>query len=100
MVGAARTRCRIVGRNLLVVADAAMSQVAATLRAGIVGLIRRLRDRLGIGFLAITDDLDMAGTVAEQVAVMRRGNLLPATAMQESTPPSGHAPGKGTPAGP
>jgi peptide/nickel transport system ATP-binding protein len=50
--------------------------VDATLRAGIVALIRRLRDGFGIAFLVITHDLDMAAAVAEQVAVMQRGRLV------------------------
>jgi peptide/nickel transport system ATP-binding protein len=66
----------LVGRPRLVVADEPTSMVDATLRAGIVALIRRLRDRFGIAFLVITHDLDMAAAVAEQVAVMQRGRLV------------------------
>jgi peptide/nickel transport system ATP-binding protein len=66
----------LVGRPRLVVADEPTSMVDATLRAGIVALIRKLRDRFGIAFLVITHDLDMAGAVAEQVAVMQRGRLV------------------------
>jgi peptide/nickel transport system ATP-binding protein len=66
----------LVGRPRLVVADEPTSMVDATLRAGIVALIRKLRDRFGIAFLVITHDLDLAGAVAEQVAVMQRGRLV------------------------
>ena len=66
----------LVGRPQLVVADEPTSMVDATLRAGIVALIRQLRDRHGIAFLVITHDLDMAGAVSEQVAVMQRGRLV------------------------
>ena len=66
----------LVGRPRLVVADEPTSMVDATLRASIVSLIRQLRERYGIAFLVITHDLDMAGAVAEQVAVMRRGQLV------------------------
>ena len=66
----------LVGRPRLVVADEPTSMVDATLRAGIVALIRQLRDRHGIAFLVITHDLDLAGAVAEQVAVMQRGRLV------------------------
>ena len=66
----------LVGRPRLVVADEPTSMVDATLRAGIVALIRQLRDRHGIAFLVITHDLDMAAAVAEQVAVMQRGRLV------------------------
>ena len=66
----------LVGRPRLVVADEPTSMVDATLRAGIVALIRQLRDRHGIAFLVITHDLEMAAAVAEQVAVMQRGRLV------------------------
>jgi peptide/nickel transport system ATP-binding protein len=66
----------LVGRPRLVVADEPTSMVDATLRAGIVALIRKLRDRFGIAFLVITHDLDMAGAVAEEVAVMQRGRVV------------------------
>ncbi len=66
----------LVGSPRLVVADEPTSMVDATLRGSIVQLIRNLRDRHGIAFLVITHDLDMAGAVAEQVAVMQRGRLV------------------------
>jgi peptide/nickel transport system ATP-binding protein len=66
----------LVGRPRLVVADEPTSMVDATLRGEIVKLIRDLRDRHGIAFLVITHDLDMAGAVAEQVAVMQQGRLV------------------------
>jgi peptide/nickel transport system ATP-binding protein len=73
----------LVGRPRLVVADEPTSMVDATLRAGIVSLIRDLRDRYGIAFLVITHDLDMAGAVSEQVAVMQRGRLVECGATHE-----------------
>ena len=66
----------LVGRPRLVVADEPTSMVDATLRGSIVSLMRDLRERHGIAFLVITHDLDMAGAVAEQVAVMQRGRLV------------------------
>jgi peptide/nickel transport system ATP-binding protein len=66
----------LVGRPRLVVADEPTSMVDATLRAGIVNLIRELKDRHDIAFLVITHDLDVAGAVAERVAVMQRGRLV------------------------
>jgi peptide/nickel transport system ATP-binding protein len=66
----------LVGRPRLVVADEPTSMVDATLRGSIVQLIRDLRDHHGIAFLVITHDLDMAGAVGEQVAVMQHGRLV------------------------
>ena len=66
----------LVNRPRLVVADEPTSMVDATLRGSIVALMRDLRDRHGIAFLVITHDLDVAGAVAEQVAVMRSGRIV------------------------
>lgn len=66
----------LVGRPRLVVADEPTSMVDATLRGGIVALMRDLRDRHGIAFLVITHDLDVAGAVAEEVAVMQSGRIV------------------------
>lgn len=66
----------LVGRPRLVVADEPTSMVDATLRGSIIELIRDLRDRHGIAFLVITHDLDMAGAVAEEVAVIQHGRIV------------------------
>ena len=66
----------LVGRPRLVVADEPTSMVDATLRGSIVTLMRDLSARHGIAFLVITHDLDVAGAVAEQVAVMRNGRIV------------------------
>ena len=66
----------LVGRPRLVVADEPTSMVDATLRGSIVALMRALSARHGIAFLVITHDLDVAGAVAEQVAVMREGRIV------------------------
>lgn len=66
----------LVGRPRLVVADEPTSMVDATLRGTIVTLMRDLSARHGIAFLVITHDLDVAGAVAEEVAVMRAGRIV------------------------
>lgn len=66
----------LVGRPRLVVADEPTSMVDATLRGSIVGLMRDLSARHGIAFLVITHDLDVAGAVAEEVAVMHQGRIV------------------------
>jgi ABC-type glutathione transport system ATPase component len=66
----------LVGRPRLVVADEPTSMVDATLRGSIVGLMRDLSARHGIAFLVITHDLDVAGAVAEEVAVMQHGRIV------------------------
>jgi peptide/nickel transport system ATP-binding protein len=66
----------LVGRPRLVVADEPTSMLDATLRGSIVNLMRDLSARHGIAFLVITHDLDVAGAVAEEVAVMRAGRIV------------------------
>lgn len=66
----------LVGRPRLVVTDEPTSMVDATLRGSIVTLMRDLSARHGIAFLVITHDLDVAGAVAEEVAVMREGRIV------------------------
>ena len=66
----------LVGRPRLVVADEPTSMVDATLRGSIVGLMRSLSARHGIAFLVVTHDLDVAGAVAEEVAVMHQGRIV------------------------
>ena len=66
----------LVGRPRLVVADEPTSMVDATLRGSIVSLMRDLSARHGIAFLVITHDLDVAGAVAEEVAVMQAGRIV------------------------
>lgn len=59
-------------RPKLIVADEPVSMVDASLRATILGSLRRLRDELGISILYITHDLATAYQVADSILVLYR----------------------------
>lgn len=60
-------------RPALIVADEPVSAVDASLRAMILGLMRRLRDEHGISFLYITHDLSTAYQIGDRMIVLFRG---------------------------
>ncbi|MFA7604747.1 MAG: ABC transporter ATP-binding protein, partial [Novosphingobium sp.] len=47
-----------------------------TVQAEILGLLRELQERRGMGVLFITHDFGVVGQIADTVAVMRRGQLV------------------------
>jgi oligopeptide/dipeptide ABC transporter ATP-binding protein len=57
-------------RPRLIVADEPVSMVDASLRATILGSLRRLRDEMGISILYITHDLTTAYQVADSIVVL------------------------------
>jgi peptide/nickel transport system ATP-binding protein len=66
----------IIGSPRLVVADEPTSMVDASLRAGILGLLLGMRERLGTTFLFITHDLALARYIADRIAVMQAGRIV------------------------
>lgn len=62
----------------LIVADEPVSMVDASLRATILGSLRRLRDELGIAILYITHDLATAYQVADTILVLYRATVAEA----------------------
>lgn len=65
-------------RPKLIVADEPVSMVDASLRATILGSLRRLRDELGISILYITHDLATAYQVADSILVLYRAAVAEA----------------------
>jgi ABC-type glutathione transport system ATPase component len=65
-----------VGRPALIVADEPTSMLDATLRAEVLELIARMRERCGSAFLFITHDLAVARHVADRIAVMQAGRIV------------------------
>jgi oligopeptide/dipeptide ABC transporter ATP-binding protein len=59
-------------RPRLIVADEPVSMVDASLRATILGSLRRLREEMGISILYITHDLATAYQVADSIVVLYR----------------------------
>ncbi len=60
----------------LLIADEPTTALDVTIQAQILDLLRRLRDERGMGMLFITHDLGVIAEIADDVAVMYRGNLV------------------------
>jgi len=67
----------------LIVADEPVSMVDASLRATILGSLRRLTDEHGISILYITHDLATAYQVADSILVLYRAHLAEAGAVEQ-----------------
>ena len=78
--GGQRQRVVIAGALALepdvLVADEPVASLDASVRGEILGLLLRLRARLGLAALVITHDLGLAWNIADRVAVMYRGELV------------------------
>src|SRR5438045_7296046 len=66
----------------LIVADEPVSMVDASLRATILGSLRKLTDEHGISILYITHDLATAYQVSDLILVLYRARLVEAGAVQ------------------
>ncbi len=60
----------------LIIADEPTSNLDVTLQAKIMELFRKLKDELKLSILLITHDLGMVAHMADQVAVMREGEIV------------------------
>ena len=58
----------------LLIADEPTTALDVTIQAQILDLIRKLRDERGMSILFITHDLGVIAEIADDVAVMYRGN--------------------------
>ena len=60
----------------IIVADEPVSMVDASLRAGIIDVMLRMRDEDGINFLYITHDLATAYQIGNQIYILYRGDVV------------------------
>jgi oligopeptide/dipeptide ABC transporter ATP-binding protein len=78
--GGQRQRVVIAGALALdpevIVADEPVSNLDASVRGEILGLLLKLRDEMHISILIVTHDLGLAWTVADRVAVMYLGRIV------------------------
>ncbi len=66
----------LAGRPRLLLADEPTSALDVTVQAGILALLRQLRDRLGMALLLIAHDLEVVARMTETVAVMYAGQVV------------------------
>jgi ABC-type oligopeptide transport system ATPase subunit len=66
----------LLAKPSLIVADEPVSMVDASLRVAIVNVFRNLRDALKISIIYITHDLATAYYMADEVIIMRKGEIV------------------------
>lgn len=67
----------------VLVADEPTTALDVTVQAGILDILRELRDRLGTSILIITHDLGVIADVADRVVVMYAGRVVEAAGVDE-----------------
>jgi ABC-type dipeptide/oligopeptide/nickel transport system ATPase component len=60
----------------LLIADEPTTALDVTVQAGVLALVRELVDSLGLGVLFITHDLGVMSAIADEVTVMRHGEVV------------------------
>ncbi|PMN70711.1 ATP-binding cassette domain-containing protein [Enterovibrio norvegicus] len=60
----------------IILADEPTSMLDVSIRLGVLNLMQRMKKEMGIGFLYITHDLATAHYIAEETAVMYRGQIV------------------------
>ncbi|CAH1540047.1 Oligopeptide transport ATP-binding protein OppF [Vibrio jasicida] len=60
----------------IILADEPTSMLDVSIRLGVLNLMQRMKQDLGIGFLYITHDLATAHYIAEETAVMYKGQIV------------------------
>lgn len=60
----------------VVIADEPTTALDVTVQAGVLRLLRRLCDELGVAMMLVTHDLGVMSAIADDVAVMRHGEIV------------------------
>jgi peptide/nickel transport system ATP-binding protein len=70
-------------RAKLIVADEPVSMLDVSIRIGLLNLMAKLREEMGVSFLYITHDIASARYVADRIIVMYAGHLVETGAIDE-----------------
>jgi len=74
----------------ILIADEPISMLDVSLRAGILNLLKKLRDQLGISILYITHDIGSARYISDRVYVMYKGKIVESGLRDEVITDSSH----------
>ena len=66
----------MVGRPRMIVADEPTSMLDVSVRAGVLQVIRSIRDNTGTAFVVITHDITLARSIADHVVVLANGRVV------------------------
>ncbi|WP_279028784.1 ABC transporter ATP-binding protein [Gibbsiella quercinecans] len=75
----------------LIICDEATSALDPLVAEGVLNLLRRLQQRLGLSYLFITHDLGTVRRIAHDVAVMYRGDIVAQGATEQVFSPPMHS---------
>ena len=81
----------LINRPRLLIADEPTTALDVTVQAQILDLLRRLRASHGLSMLFISHDLAVVGSIADRIAVMRRGEIVEGGATQQILTAPQHA---------
>ncbi|SEO88116.1 dipeptide ABC transporter ATP-binding protein [Amycolatopsis saalfeldensis] len=73
----------LVHEPALLVADEPTTALDVTVQAGILALLRSLRDRLGTAILLVTHDMGVVADLADRVVVLREGQVVEQNSVTE-----------------
>jgi peptide/nickel transport system ATP-binding protein len=68
----------LAGDPAILIADEPTTALDVTVQASILNLLKELRDRRGMAMLFVTHDLGVVADIADEVAVMNRGQIVEA----------------------
>ncbi len=77
-------------RPELIIADEPTTALDVTVQAAILRLLRRLQERYGTALILVSHDLAVVSEIADDVAVMRGGEIVETAPIAEITTAPGH----------
>ena len=81
----------ISGEPEILIADEPTTALDVTVQAGILDLLRSVRERLGTAILLITHDMGVVADLADEVVDLRQGRIVEQARTRELFAAAGHA---------